>query len=52
MTLAWAVMNNGAAPDKLADDLPKAFLAQYPLEGSGAGSSGTRSIGKKEREKS
>jgi acetoin utilization protein AcuC len=32
-TLAWAIMNNVAAPDKPADELPEAFLEQYPLEG-------------------
>jgi len=32
-TLAWAIMNNVAAPDKLADDLPEAFLKRYLLEG-------------------
>lgn len=32
-TLAWAIMNNVASPDNLADDLPEAFLRQYPLEG-------------------
>jgi acetoin utilization protein AcuC len=32
-TLAWAIMNNAAAPDKPADELPEAFLEHYPLEG-------------------
>jgi len=36
-TLAWAIMNNVAAPDKLADDLPEAFLKRYLLEGFRSG---------------
>lgn len=36
-TLAWAIMNNVAAPDKPADDLPEAFLKRYLLEGFRSG---------------
>ena len=46
-TLAWAIMNNIDPPDKL----PEAFFKQYPLGGSGAGSSETRNIRKRGRKK-